>query len=265
MDIIERIGSAGIRMAKTLSGTLAFAFQVFVKMFDHKTYNSAVRTVLTNQIYFTAVQILPMFLGIAMVFGAVVVGLSAQYMKEFGLSGFFGHMLMGFVVTELSPFFTVLLIALRSSSAINTEIAVMKVNNELRTLEAFHIDPARYLYIPRIVNGMVSVTLLSSLFSITVLLSGLLFSRIIFGMSFDEYATLLIASAKFSDVFAMLFKCIVLGFFTVLIPIRFGLSATNELTSIPIAVLNGMVRVFIAIVFIEVLSLIITSLLAKLI
>jgi phospholipid/cholesterol/gamma-HCH transport system permease protein len=34
------------------------------------------------------------------------------------------------------------------------------------------------------------------------------------------------------------------------------LSATNELTSIPIAVLNGMVKVFIAIVMIEVLSLI---------
>ncbi len=264
MDFVARIGRSAIRAARTLSDTLAFAFLIFVKVVDRDTYNSAVRIVLIRQIYFTAVQILPMFLSIAVVFGAAVVGISAQYMKELGLSEFFGQMLMGFVVTEVSPFFTVLLIALRSCSAINTEIAVMKVNRELRTLEAFHIDPACYLFVPRIVNGMVSVTLLSSLFSTAVLISGLLFSNMIFDMSFDEYATLLIASAQFSDIFAMLLKCIALGFFIVLIPIRFGLSATNELTSIPIAVLNGMVRVFMAIIFIEVLSLIATSLLGKL-
>jgi len=265
MDFVARIGRSAIRTARTLRDTFAFAFQIFVKIVDRDTYNSAVRIVLVRQIYFTAVQILPMFLGIAAVFGAAVVGISAQYMKELGLSGFFGQMLMGFVVTEVSPFFTVLLIALRSSSAINTEIAVMKVSRELQTLEAFRIDPARYLFVPRIVNGMVSVTLLSSLFAVAVLLSGWLFSRIIFSMTFDEYATLLIASAKYGDIFAMLLKCVALGFFTVLIPIRFGLSATNELTSVPISVLNGMVWVFIAIVFIEVLSLIATSILGKLI
>jgi phospholipid/cholesterol/gamma-HCH transport system permease protein len=62
----------------------------------------------------------------------------------------------------------------------------------------------------------------------------------------------------------MLVKCAVLGFFIVMIPIRFGMRATDELTSIPIAVLNGMVNVFIAIVIIEVLSLIVTSLITKL-
>jgi phospholipid/cholesterol/gamma-HCH transport system permease protein len=42
--------------------------------------------------------------------------------------------------------------------------------------------------------------------------------------------------------------------FITLIPIRLGLHASQELTSIPIAVLNGMVMVFIAIMVIEVLS-----------
>jgi len=75
----------------------------------------------------------------------------------------------------------VLLIALRSSSAINTEIAVMKVNNELKTLDVFNIDVISYLFLPRIINGVVSVVLLSSLFSILALLSGLLFSNLILG------------------------------------------------------------------------------------
>lgn len=176
-----------------------------------------------------------------------------------GLADYLGRILMGLVVTELSPFITVLLIALRSSSAINTEIAVMKVNNELKTLEAFNIDVINYLFLPRIINGVVSVVLLSSLFSILALTSGMLFSKLIFGMSVDVYTNVLLKSADFYDIVISLVKCSTFGFFITLIPIRFGLQASSELTSIPVAVLNGMVKVFIAIVLIEVLSLILGS------
>jgi phospholipid/cholesterol/gamma-HCH transport system permease protein len=140
----------------------------------------------------------------------------------------------------------------------------MKVNKELDTLEAFNINVITYLFIPRILNGIISIVLLSSLFSIVVLLSGLFFSTWFFGLSMDDYTIILVESASFADILIMFLKCATLGFFIVLIPIRFGLSATNELTSIPVSVLNGMVNVFIAIVIIEVLSLILMSLIAKL-
>jgi phospholipid/cholesterol/gamma-HCH transport system permease protein len=148
------------------------------------------------------------------------------------------------------------LIALRSSSAINTEIAVMKVNKEIKTLESFHIDSINYLFLPRIIDGVVSVVFMSSLFSIVVLATGLLFSKLIFEMSFNMYAEVLLSSIYFSDIIILFLKCVTFGVFITLIPILYGLSATNELTSIPVSVLNGMVKVFIAIVIIEVLSLI---------
>ncbi len=56
------------------------------------------------------------------------------------------------------------------------------------------------------------------------------------------------------DMIIVLLKCATFGFFITLIPIRRGLHASQELTSIPIAVLNGMVMVFLAIMVIEVLS-----------
>ncbi len=130
------------------------------------------------------------------------------------------------------------------------------MHQELNTLALFNINVLDYLFVPRIINGMVSVVLLSSLFSILVLVSGMLFSLLIFGMGLDTYGNTLLNSARFSDIVIMLFKCMTFGFFITLIPIRFGLRASEELTSIPVAVLNGMVKVFIAIVIIEVLSLI---------
>ncbi|HOD27777.1 MAG TPA: ABC transporter permease [Syntrophales bacterium] len=255
-QILKTLGSPFVKNVLSVQETLAFAGVVISKVFSRRSYNSATKMVLVNQIYFTAVEILPLFITVSIIFGSLLIGIVFAVIKDLGLAEYLGSILMGFVVTELAPFITVLLIALRSSSAIDAEIAVMKVNQELNTLSLFNIDVLDYLFVPRIVNGMVSIVLLSSLFSILVLGSGMLFSFFMFGMGLDTYANTLLNSTKFSDIVIMLLKCMTFGFFITLIPIRFGLRASQELTSIPVAVLNGMVKVFIAIVIIEVLSLI---------
>lgn len=257
VEIIAYIGRNTITPLVSFFEFLAFSYQVTSRILSRKTYNSATRMVLINQIYFTSVQILPLFLFISVIFGSLLVGIVFLAIKSFGLAEYLGKILMGFVVTELAPFMTVLLIALRSSSAINTEIAVMKYNKELRTLDAFQIDVVNYLFVPRVISGILSVVLLSALFSISALFSGFLFLKVFFGMSIDVYAVDLLNSAVFSDLVIMFIKCVTFGFFIALIPIRMGLRASDELTSIPVSVLNGMVKVFIAIVMIEVLSLII--------
>lgn len=256
MSLFEKLGNQVVRMLSGFAGTIAFSGKVFLRIFQRKTYSSAMREVLLNQIYFTSVQILPLFLLVSILFGSLFISIVFTLLKELGLTQFIGHILMGLIVTELSPFLTVLLITLRSSAAINTEMAVMKVNQEIKTLEIFRIDIINYLVMPRIINGIISIVLLSSLFSIVLLASGNLFSRVIFGMSTDVYSNLLLNSTDFSDIVIALFKCAVYGFFITLIPIRFGLRASRELTSIPVVVSQGMVNVFAAILMIEVLSLI---------
>jgi phospholipid/cholesterol/gamma-HCH transport system permease protein len=254
INAIGNIGKATIHATSALHDTLSFAARVFLAFFDRRTYNSASRLVFIHQFYFTSVQILPLFLFVAAIFGSLINGMAFQVIKNLGLSDYLGRLLMGFVVTELSPFVTVLLIALRSSSAINAEIAVMKVNKELNTLESFRVNLIHYLFIPRILSGMLSMVLLTSLFALMILLIGLFFSSLVFGTSVDAYLDTLLHSADVLDIVILLIKCAAFGFFITLIPIRFGLKASHELTSIPIAVLNGMITVFMSIVTIEVLS-----------
>lgn len=254
MTGIGVMGRSVLDTLLSLRSTVWFAAQVIVRLFDLRTYNSASRMVFINQFYFTSVQILPLFLLVAVIFGSLVNGMAFQVIKDLGLHDYLGRLLMGFVVTEVAPFMTVLLIALRSSSAINTEIAVMKVNRELNTLDTFNIDLIDYLFVPRILNGVLSMVFLSSLFSQIVLAIGLFVSSAIFGTSVDAYIDTLLQSASLLDIVIVLFKCAAFGFFITLIPIRQGLNASRELTSIPISVLNGMVKVFLAIIVIEVLS-----------
>jgi phospholipid/cholesterol/gamma-HCH transport system permease protein len=254
-NIIENIGSSTIGMISSLYHTIIFAIQIMFKLFDRKTYNSTTIPVLTAQIYYTSVEILPLFVCVSVILGTLIMGILFDTIKTLGLDQYLGTILMGFAVTELSPFVTVLLLALRSGSAINTEIAVMKVNRELDTLQAFNIDENNYLFIPRILSVMISLVLLTGLFSIVVLTSGVLFSNIIFGMGLNTYSMLLVNSIEFSDMAILFFKCVTFGFFISLIPILSGMRASYELTSIPVSVLHGMIRVFIAIIVIEVLSL----------
>jgi phospholipid/cholesterol/gamma-HCH transport system permease protein len=256
---IEHLGSTTIRVWKSFAETIVFSFQMVLNIFDRRVYNSASLSVLVNQIYFTSVEILPLFFIISIILGTLIMGLAFDTVKQFGLDRYLGNFLMGFAVTELSPFVTVLLLALRSGSAINTEIATMKVSRELATLDALHIDVNNYLFLPRIVGGIVSLVLLTGLFSIVLLTSGFLFSNIIFGMGLTSYSHIMASAISFSDFVNLLIKCATFGFFVTLIPIRAGLQASFELTSIPVSVLHGMIRVFIAIVLIEVLSLLVKS------
>ena len=256
MSYLEKIGTFETNLSKSLTDTFFFAGHVLLHIFRRKTYSSAMRSVLVNQIYFTSVQILPVFLFVSIIFGSLLIGIVFQILKGLGLTEFFGNVLMGLIVNEISPLVTVLLITLRSSSAINAEIAVMKVNREINTLETFHIDVIDYLLVPRVINGVISIVLLSSLFSVVLMSSGILFSRIIFGMNVDTYTNNLLNSTNFFDIIVTLVKCAVYGFFITLIPIRSGLRSSYELTSIPISVSGGMVNVFTAIMIIEVLSLI---------
>lgn len=253
--ITYKIGSRAIKNFDALKSTLSFARHVIYYLFDRKTYNSASRMVFIHQFYYTAVEILPLFLFVGLIFGTSVNGMAFQVIKNMGLTDYLGSLLMGFIVTEVAPFVTVLLMALRSSSAINTEIAVMKVNREINTLELFDIDIVSYLFVPRILTGMLSMILLSSLFSMVVLITGLFVSSAVFGMGGEDYIDILLQSASLQDLIIVLIKCGAFGFFITLIPIGHGLNASQEeLTSIPVSVLSGMVRVFLAIVVIEVLS-----------
>ena len=256
VSTIENIGRVSLDACRSVHETLAFSDRVIKKIIDGKTYNSATRGVLLNQIYFTAVQILPLFLVGSIVFGTLLIGVVFQIITDLGLADYLGKILMGILVIELAPLYTALLIALRSGAAINAEIAVMKMNQELHALEVFNIDLTAYLFVPRIVNGVLSVSLLTSLFSVVVLVSGLVFSNLMFGMSFDAYANVLLDSTELTDMVLSIVKAAAFGFFITLIPVRAGLNATRELTSIPVSVMNGMVNVFIAIIVIEVLSLI---------
>ena len=257
MHFAQSLGEVTLRFLNIFYEALYFAYQCLYKLFQKRSYNSATQDILIKQIYFTAVQVLPLLFLIGTVFGTIIVALIVHFALDYGLKDHIGTFIIRIILNEVAPLATVLLVALRSGAAINTEIAVMKVSNELNTLKAFNIDIIEYLFLPRIIAGIISLIMLASLLSIIMLLSGYIYLFFFFETGADLYIRTLIHAITVNDFVLLFAKSLLFGFFATLVPIYSGLGTSMTYTGIPIAVLNGMVKLIIAIMSIEVIILLI--------
>ena len=257
IKFIEKIGERVIMALSSAFSIYKFIALISLHLFLPSTYHPAMIRVLVRQIYFTVIQILPFFLLIGVIFGSIGIGSVIQFANDYGLKDKIIPILIQFTFYEFAPIFSTILVALRSGAAINSEIAVMKASNEINTLEKFKIDPVDYLYVPRVIGGIVSTLTLSFLLTVLMLFGGYVFAYLFMGINLDSYLHTLSIHIKLSHILMLFLKSAILGFLIVVIAIYSGLGASNALFTVPIAVLRGMVRVFIAIISVEGVSLLI--------
>ncbi len=253
--VFEYLGEITLNFLSDVYEALRFSYLCITHLFLPNSYHPAMKSILIKQIYFTVIQILPSFLLLGFFFGSLIIGYVITLAINYELSNQIGSIIIGFVFNEFAPLFTAFLIALRSGAAVNTEIAVMQVSGELNALKEFNIGLIDYLFLPRIISGVISVVTLSLIFAMIMLVGGYLFSLLYMNMSLNTYMYTLFSSIEIENLLYLVGKSMAFGFVIMLIPIYSGLRTIKAFNAIPIAVLKGMVRLFIAIFIIEVLSL----------
>ncbi|MDO9468135.1 MAG: ABC transporter permease [Thiobacillus sp.] len=236
-------------------GMFAFLARAALLLLDRTTWNRATFDVVIKQVYFTAVQILPVFLAYVLVISWLLITIILSTARDFGLMEFASEMAIRVLVLELLPFLTALFIALRSGSAINTEVALMQVNNELDALAHCKVPPMQFEFLPRLVGGVVSVVTLAGLAGLLALIVGYLAIYGVNTAGFEPYTRTVANIINFQIMAGLVAKCALFGLAVTLIPVTAGLETPKKLFMVPVSVLRGMMRVFFAIVTIEVVSL----------
>ena len=252
---IESLGAKVAGWFTVGYGIFAFLAQALLLLLDRTTWNRATFDVVIKQVYFTAVQILPVFLGYALVISWLIITIILSTARDFGLTEFASEMTIRVLVLELLPFLTALFIALRSGSAINTEVALMQVNNELDALAHCKVPPMQFEFLPRLIGGVISVIVLAGLAGLLALLLAYLS---VYGLSmagFEPFTQTIAKIFNLQILAGLIAKCALFGLAVTLIPITAGLETPKKLFMVPVSVLRGMMRVFFAIVAIEVVSL----------
>jgi phospholipid/cholesterol/gamma-HCH transport system permease protein len=254
-DLLARRGAALLATWRIWRDTLRFAGRAVVTACAPAAYNSATRTVVMKQIYFTAWQILPGFTLFAALLSFVLIQIVVTTAAKFGLSDYALEVSMRLLVLELLPLITALFVALRSSSAINTEVALMRIHGEIDALEDAGVDTLRLEFMPRVIGGMISVLALTALTSVLALVLAYL---AVYGVQLWSFADFTRVMGKVIDARVMtgtLLKSLAFGLAVTVIPVAEGLATPRKLFMAPISVLRGMVRLFFVLMLIEVASL----------
>jgi phospholipid/cholesterol/gamma-HCH transport system permease protein len=230
---------------------LLFAFTAAAAALSFSTYTARTRSLAMKQVYFAAWQVLPGFTLFAAVLSWVVIQITVSLAREYNLAQFALELAFRVVVLELVPLLTALYVALRSGAAIVTEVAVMASNGELDELRSADIDPYEREFVPRIAAAAMSVFTLTVVSCFVVMLIAYL---VMYGASpwgFNEYSRTVALVFGPGDLGGFLLKCVAFGVVVAVIPISAGLDATRDPRSVPVAVMGGMVRLFVALALIE--------------
>jgi phospholipid/cholesterol/gamma-HCH transport system permease protein len=211
-------------------------------------FRAPVRRVLARQLYFTGLESLLLVLLIGIAVGAIIV---SQLHFNFGQSGTDTlRLLSQLLLTELAPLLTALILIARSSSAMASEIAAMRVNNELWMLTQFGVNPVHYLMLPR-VSGMVLASFFLAVYlgSAAMLTAALMTS----GPNALNDLRQLADTLPVGKVLMGLVKTAVFGLVIAVIACRAGFRAGNAMTEIPRAASSAVVSSLLAVFIIDAL------------
>lgn len=237
---------------------LRFAGVAIVAALSPSTYGTQAREVAVRQIYYTAWQVLAGYAAAATLLSLLLIEVVASSAHSYGISAYSLELVLGVIVLQAVPLTTALFVALRSGAAIGAEIALLVVNGELEDRGADEANDLHSQLVPRIAGAALSVASLTTL--------GCLISVVLSYLAFYGFA--LAGLTEFTRIVATVFdgpalatfllKCLLFGLAVAIIPAATALEAERgDIRSLPGVVLGGLVKLFFAILVIEVASLVV--------
>jgi len=147
-------------------------------------------------------------------------------LSQFGAESSLGVMIAATLVRELGPVVSALLFAGRAGSAVAAEIGLMKATEQLSALEMMAVDPVKRVLLPRLIAGVISLPLLSAIFSALGIIGGYIVGVGMLGVDAGSYWSQMQAKILFSsDILNGLIKSLIFGLLIILISLYEGFRA----------------------------------------
>jgi phospholipid/cholesterol/gamma-HCH transport system permease protein len=240
--MIGSIGRQTLHSFNRIATLFAFAYKILrLIIFPPKSGRALVRRITLEQVYFTAVQALPIILPIAILIGAMIIVQFSKFSGQYDL----GKITVVILVRELGPLFTAFLIILRSATAVTIEISYMNVFNEMDALEMAGLDPLWVICVPRLVGITSAILCLFIVFDIVAIVGGYtvvwVFSYIFIG----DYLLQIANAISVADITVGIIKAILFGITITVTCLYHGFRTQQHITQIPVAASKTSVQCFI--------------------
>ena len=137
------------------------------------------------QVWYTAIQVIPLLTLIAMGLGGVLIGVGFGLLQQFGAEDLFVPLIQYGLIGEVLPLGLTLIILARSSTAITADVASQVINGDLDVMKAHGMSIPLLITTPRILGILLSFISVFGIF-IGVLIGSTLLWAPLFDITFYQ-------------------------------------------------------------------------------
>ena len=223
LDFFTQLGHGFVDFVESLKDGISLIADIsywsFVGIFNKKGQRKGS---VIRQALFIGVDALGIIALLSMILGLILALQSAAQLRQFGANIFVADLMGVSMVTEMGPILTAIILAGRSGSSIASEIATMKVTEEIDALKMMAINPIRYVVVPKLHAITICIPLLVTASTIIGIFGGLIIAVTYLDLSATVFMNRMFEVVTFRDAVIGLGKSYFFAWVIVIIGSYYG-------------------------------------------
>jgi phospholipid/cholesterol/gamma-HCH transport system permease protein len=198
-----------------------------------------------------AVDSLPITLSIVGMTAIILAMQVAPEMVKQGGGNFVGMLMTVLIVREVGSIMSGFAITSMIGSSLASELATMRVTEQIDAVEVLGVDSVRYLFVPRVLSGAIMMPFVVILASVVGVILGAVTSDAFAGLSYRAYFDSAGLGLYMKDLGVCLLKSVVFGAAIALISCTCGYHASGGAKGVGLATTKAVVWSFISVVVLD--------------
>ena len=213
-------------------------------------FNTTIKEIIEQCSRF-AVSSLPITLTIVCMTSIIISMQVAEEMVKHGGGNFVGMLMAILTIREEGAIMSGFAIISMIGSSLASEIATMKVTEQVDAIQVLKVNPVHYLFTPRVIAGTIMMPFVVILASTVGILGGALAANITSELPYKAYFDSVWFGLSMKDLNVCVLKSISFGFAITLISCCCGMVAKDGAKGVGIATTKAVVWSFVSIVIID--------------
>lgn len=231
----------------TIGVIVMYAFELLKSL---KNFNTSFSS-LAEQCSRFAVSSLPITLSIVGMTSIIISMQVAGEMVKHGGGNFVGMLMAILTVREEGVIMAGFAIISMIGSSLASEIATMKVTEQIDAIKVLKVNPVQYLFTPRVLAGTLMMPFVVILASTVGIIGGGIAANITSELTYKAYFDSVWFGLSMRDMNVCILKSISFGFVITLISCACGMNAKDGAKGVGIATTKAVVWSFVAIVILD--------------
>ena len=206
---------------------------------------------LMYQCYRFGVTSLPITLSIVGMTSVIVAMQVAGEMVKQGGGNYVGMLVAILMVREEAVIMAGFAIISMIGSSLASEIATMKVTEQVDAIQVLKVNPVHYLFTPRVLAGTLMMPIVVIISALIGILGGGVASNLVSGLSYKAYFDSVWFGLNTHDLNVCIMKSFAFGFVISLISCSCGMDAKDGAKGVGLATTKAVVWSFVAIVIVD--------------